>query len=131
MLHLLVCVIFILNYFTCSIITTVNCTSCSFVNPETVMIINRNVREIINKCGYSFFFTKQNMLYIKKIKRNKMLYISICELYCVTKNIYMLCINMTQKRDFFLKLFSRLIRFLNFTVYIWKNSFIPLQRSKI
>lgn len=82
----LVYIIAVIYNFICSIVMIIAYTICSSMIPKEFTKIRKTAREFTNKRGYSHGVTKQNIFYLKRIESEKVVYISVCELFPLTRS---------------------------------------------
>lgn len=73
-------------YFTCSIVMIIMYTICSSMIPNNFLRIRKTATEFINRHGYGHVAMKQNIFCLKRIEREEIMYISVCELFHLTKS---------------------------------------------
>lgn len=71
--------------FACSIVMIIAYTLCGLMIPKNFMRIRETVREFLNRYGYRPFVTKQNMFLLKRMESEEIVYISVCELFPLTR----------------------------------------------
>lgn len=55
--------------------------------PLNVIRIKNDVREFLNKYGYDNYKNKQCMYYLKRIENEEVVYVSVCGLFHLTRNV--------------------------------------------
>lgn len=79
--------IIVIYYSTISAIMFVSYTLCSTMIPLNVIRIKNDVREFLNKYGYDNYKNKQCMYYLKRIENEEIVYVSVCGLFHLTRNV--------------------------------------------
>lgn len=80
-------IIIAIYYSTLSAMMFVSYTLCSTMIPLRLMRIKNDVKEFLNKYGYDNYENRQCMYYLKRIENEEIVYVSVCGLFHLTRNV--------------------------------------------
>ena len=78
--------IIVIYHIICSILIVFSYTVCGSSISENMMKVKKTARKFLNDYTYGHFASQQNLYYLKRIESEEVVYLSVCGLFCLTKD---------------------------------------------